>query len=225
MEFSRATVWPLHKKHRHELRYHLAEFEIQIRTILQHAWAEIEHDRNYKFSGELPEDIQRRFKLVAGSLELADKEFDRLATDIDLLNVLVEKGTKEGNLDFEINTTTLKQFLATKFDVLIPHLIQPIFPTPESEIEILEELKKFGLKNLNDLNNIIPKDFISAMKSSENNSSNFLGILRWIMISNDWKKYFEHAYNYRWSPINLDIRSILAHYKVPTDYIKKKYAN
>jgi len=45
------------------------KFEIQIRTILQHAWAEIEHDRNYKFSGELPDDIKRRFKLIEGTLE------------------------------------------------------------------------------------------------------------------------------------------------------------
>ncbi|WP_188047733.1 GTP pyrophosphokinase [Vibrio vulnificus] len=45
-------------------------FEIQIRTILQHAWAEIEHDRNYKFSGKLPDELSRRFKILAGVLEL-----------------------------------------------------------------------------------------------------------------------------------------------------------
>jgi ppGpp synthetase/RelA/SpoT-type nucleotidyltranferase len=34
-------------------------FEVQIRTALQHAWAEIEHDRSYKFSGELPSKLKR----------------------------------------------------------------------------------------------------------------------------------------------------------------------
>ena len=46
--------------------------EVQVRTLLQHAWAEIEHDRNYKFSGILPDEIKRRFHLVAGVLELME---------------------------------------------------------------------------------------------------------------------------------------------------------
>ena len=61
---------------------------MQIRTVLQHAWAEFEHDIRYK--GVVPEeharDFDRRFTLAAGLLELADREFatirDRLqATD------------------------------------------------------------------------------------------------------------------------------------------------
>lgn len=51
------------------------KFEIQVRTVLQHAWAEIEHDRNYKFAGVLPPEIRRRLFLIAGMLELADREF------------------------------------------------------------------------------------------------------------------------------------------------------
>lgn len=37
------------------------KFEIQIRTLLQHVWAEVEHDRSYKFSGVLPNHLKRRF--------------------------------------------------------------------------------------------------------------------------------------------------------------------
>lgn len=59
------------------------KFEIQIRSILQHAWAEIEHDRNYKFKGELPKYLQRRFYALAGMLEIADREFNSLAEEVE----------------------------------------------------------------------------------------------------------------------------------------------
>jgi ppGpp synthetase/RelA/SpoT-type nucleotidyltranferase len=51
--------------------------QVQIRTVLQHAWAEFEHDIRYK--GTVPvehaQDFDRRFTLAAGLLELADQEF------------------------------------------------------------------------------------------------------------------------------------------------------
>jgi predicted RNase H-like nuclease/ppGpp synthetase/RelA/SpoT-type nucleotidyltranferase len=51
--------------------------QVQVRTVLQHAWAEFEHDIRYK--GTVPEeharDFDRRFTLAAGLLELADQEF------------------------------------------------------------------------------------------------------------------------------------------------------
>jgi ppGpp synthetase/RelA/SpoT-type nucleotidyltranferase len=49
--------------------------EIQVRTILQHAWAELEHDIQYKNEVEIPKEIRRRFRALAGLLEIADREF------------------------------------------------------------------------------------------------------------------------------------------------------
>ena len=53
---------------------------IQVRTVLQHAWAEFEHDIRYK--GTIPDehvpDFDRRFTLAAGLLELADREFSTI---------------------------------------------------------------------------------------------------------------------------------------------------
>jgi len=58
---------------------HLAgrNVQVQIRTVLQHAWAEFEHDIRYKGTvpAEHAHDFDRRFTLAAGLLELADQEF------------------------------------------------------------------------------------------------------------------------------------------------------
>lgn len=52
--------------------------EIQIRTILQHAWAEIEHDMRYKPSAEPNKELNQRFTALAGLIEIGDREFDQI---------------------------------------------------------------------------------------------------------------------------------------------------
>jgi ppGpp synthetase/RelA/SpoT-type nucleotidyltranferase len=63
--------------------------EIQVRTLLQHAWAEMEHDIQYK--GEsVPDLLRKRFVALAGLLEIADGEFERIQKDSDALKSVVE---------------------------------------------------------------------------------------------------------------------------------------
>lgn len=57
-------------------------FEIQVRTSLQHAWAEVEHDLGYKATDAVPEQIRRRLSRVAGLLEIADQEFVSIRQDL-----------------------------------------------------------------------------------------------------------------------------------------------
>lgn len=49
--------------------------EIQIRTILQHAWAALQHDLGYKTDRPPSPAVRRRITALAGLLELADREF------------------------------------------------------------------------------------------------------------------------------------------------------
>lgn len=56
-------------------------FEIQVRTALQHAWAEVEHDIGYK-ADAVPAQIRRRFSRIASLLEIADQEFVAIRSEL-----------------------------------------------------------------------------------------------------------------------------------------------
>ena len=52
--------------------------EIQVRTIAQHAWSDIGHDRIYKQDCEVPDYWKRQSNRISALLEAADEEFARL---------------------------------------------------------------------------------------------------------------------------------------------------
>ena len=85
------------------LDYDGLKVEIQIRSILQHTWAEIEHDIGYKNEIEVPGPIKRKFSRLAGLLELADQEFISIRKEIDkyakTLDRQLANSTKNVGLD------------------------------------------------------------------------------------------------------------------------------
>ena len=92
------------------------KFEIQVHTILEYAWSEIQHDRNYKFSGKLPLDVSRKFHLLAGSLDLLDLNFDELCEKVDNYESYVIDNINFGKLEnIDLNTISLGVLLSNKF--------------------------------------------------------------------------------------------------------------
>lgn len=87
--------------------------EIQLRTVLQHAWAEFEHDVRYK-NQQHPEtsspEVQRAFTLAAGLIELADEQFDKIA------GIIGTSGEEfEGALDEESLPLVLSRIVGSKY--------------------------------------------------------------------------------------------------------------
>lgn len=166
--------------------------EIQVRTLLQHAWAEIEHDRNYKFGGVLPKDIRRRFYLVAGTLELMDQEFQNLSDAIDKYAQKVTENTQQGNLDIPIDSISLAEFMRQRFPDS-----QPGQSLADGKSEIIEELHGMGIQTLAQLDTLLSPQFIKKLKSHDLLRTH-LGILRDAMIIHDYKRYFDSAWQEHW---------------------------
>ncbi len=89
--------------------------QVQVRTILQHAWAEFEHDIRYK--GTVPEehapDLDRRFTLAAGLLELADREFSTIRDRLQA--TMTDQRPEADASDPRISAQDLATFLSGQF--------------------------------------------------------------------------------------------------------------
>jgi putative GTP pyrophosphokinase len=57
-------------------------FELQIKTLFQHAWSEAEHDLGYKPSSKLTSDQKRRLAFTAAQAWGADQIFDEMFRQI-----------------------------------------------------------------------------------------------------------------------------------------------
>lgn len=190
-------------------------FEIQIRTILEHAWADISHDRTYKFNNSLTDqnDIRRRFALAAASLEMVDREFDRLANEIEQFSTQVA----EGDLSYIIDDISLTAYMKSIFSDSI---------TYNDDLEdLIEELNIMEVYTLLDLDKIISelvgKNYKKLMCDPE---PTIYGVTRDILIIKFWEDYFERAWRNNWGTFtNIEIAFFR---KFGLDYIEiiEKYA-
>jgi ppGpp synthetase/RelA/SpoT-type nucleotidyltranferase len=130
------------------------KLEVQIRSVLQHAWAEIEHDLGYHTEGALPRDVRRRFSQLAGVLEMADQGFGEIRQELAVYKKAVEKDPitnagidRDSLLAFMRSNPLVKeldQHLARNFNGLEE-------ATPEFAGVIAEELQIAGLTTMAEL--------------------------------------------------------------------------
>jgi putative GTP pyrophosphokinase len=92
--------------------------EIQTRTILMHAWAEIEHKLNYKNDAQVPDKFQRKLFRLSAKFEEADEQFEELRVGIKKYKENLSKKIEMSNsfdLNQDFNLDTFKAFINYKF--------------------------------------------------------------------------------------------------------------
>ena len=90
-------------------------FELQMRSTLQHVWANMYHDIGYKSDMEIPIEYQRNMTRLAGMLELADEQFCHIRKEINGYRRTVQSMVANGKLDeVPLNGDTFRSFLKLK---------------------------------------------------------------------------------------------------------------
>lgn len=86
--------------------------EIQMRTLMQHAWANMYHDIGYKSGVEIPKEYIRNMNRLAGMLELVDAEFSRIRMEVTDYRRRMQALVASGNLDdAQLDGETFKSYL------------------------------------------------------------------------------------------------------------------
>jgi putative GTP pyrophosphokinase len=183
-------------------------FEIQVRSLLQHAWAEMEHDRRFKYQGDLPDDLKRRFSILAAQLEAADRDFNNLARDIDDRAARTAReatGPESGEKLTVVNTSSYLRGLFAK--QIANGIVEPGVVGSTGE-QLVAELLRFGIKTLGDLASLVPHDFIVQFPETLAEQTTFLGLVRDAMMLKDAVSYFSKSWNRGWdviSPLTVDM--------------------
>lgn len=202
-------------------RYSEDVFEIQVRTLLQHTWAEIEHDRNYKFKGVLPKEanIKRRFALVAGLLEMADREFNAISRDLDMYAQSTVDNIKKGDLDIELNSTSLREYMSIKFGEYLQDI--DFDEAKENYDKMIKDLKVIGVKSLSQLDNIMSKYYVEKPKS--NIEKALPAPLKAVLMIEDKQEYIKkEAKKFSWKELSNKTYNILKQQGVNIDnYLKE----
>ncbi|GAB3742488.1 hypothetical protein GCM10027594_21970 [Hymenobacter agri] len=189
--------------------------EIQVRTILMHAWAEVEHKLQYKSSEQVPEQFQRKLYFLSAKFEEADGQFEELRKGISEYRASIQEAVTNvpAFRNQELNLDTLQAFL------------DEVFPERKGDIKaiarLLEELNTAGVTmeelvdsyeiakpHLSELENI----WFNTANRNEETALAKPGMMR-IILDTLNQKYYEYRRNSgvssNWSTVVSATRSLM----------------
>ncbi len=137
--------------------------EIQVRTVLQDAWAIFAHHLSYKQKSDVPSQLLRKLNAISAQFETTDEQFDRLRAEREAYAENVRKQITDQGRDFlnhKINLEDLIEYLSWRF----PDRERT---SREHVAALLQELKKYNYEELAPVDAIVSasNDAIMAYES------------------------------------------------------------
>ncbi|MEK4086296.1 GTP pyrophosphokinase [Psychrobacillus sp. FSL K6-1415] len=156
-------------------KYREFKFEVQIRTVLQHAWASISHSIQYKHEEDVPGDLKRKLFRLAGIFELADEEFMDVRKKNSVIMKEIKSTSKEEVMDFELNLLTISEYIFNSPNVrsLLENAEKEGFnyeyyeafddeDESDSSSQLLRLCKDFGIETVRDLDSVIKNNLAES---------------------------------------------------------------
>ncbi len=157
--------------------------EIQIRTVLQHAWAEIEHDLGYKSEIAVPQDTRRNFSRLAGLLEIADKEFLEIREKLTAYKVEIKERIRENDfVDTDLDAVLIDELISSNEDLIqinrdIGNAFDAVVCEQSDDLEyserMIKKLRWFGIRSLRQFLQFVEKNKHNAIKIARVRGENY----------------------------------------------------
>jgi hypothetical protein len=144
--------------------------EIQTRTVLQDAWAIIDHHLVYKNESSVPTILRNRLNRLAGSFAAVDDEFKQIRDEREQYLAGIEKSKASAGLflDNELNLDSFVEYAQWKFPDL-PSGVQIV-----DAAFFLTPLVDAGLKKLIELDPLVEKGRKTLDQYTAANGRDFL---------------------------------------------------
>jgi putative GTP pyrophosphokinase len=181
--------------------------EIQVRTILQHAWANISHKIDYKAKQKPDSPYRRKLFQIAALLELADQEFSSVREEIIKSQKSLLPTSQDKFSDDIIIFDTLQAYIfqSTTCNTLDSKIADITFSALHYNLDSIEknltQIEKLNIKSLNELDTKLrdlSNNIVTAFKESNS---------RWIQ----YQKAFPNILGSSSSPRGISITYLYYH--------------
>ncbi|MEE1834108.1 hypothetical protein [Streptomyces sp. SP17KL33] len=135
------------------------KFEIQVRTILMDAWANMSHYLSYKNEESIPKDLIKDFHALSGLLYVGDRQFESLFKASTRSAATAEDRVLRSSeiAESEVNADTIQALLARLYS-------DRSQASPEAISEFTLELRDKGYDNLTEVGKILQKNKEAAIQ-------------------------------------------------------------